>query len=750
MFALLGRFAARRRRLVVVATLLFTLVAGLWGTQVFGAITGGAGFDDPDSPSVRADRVLAGPLGRLQPDAVVLYRSADRRIDDPDLSARLRTALDAVPREDLTHLESYWSSHGSADFVSRDGRSTYVTLQFAASDDQERVRALQRIADRFRVSGLDVAFGGVTAMTEQVNALTGRDIGRAELLSVPLLLVLLVLVFRSAIAALLPLATGAVVALGSFTVLRITAYAVPISSSVINVITILGLGLAIDYALFMVSRYREELAAGTPPDLAVERTTATAGRTVAFSGLAVAISFASLILFPSRFLSSMGYAAVSVTAFAVLSSLTVLPALLRITGHRVDALRIPLPWGHRAGASRRQAAPAPGQGHWYRAARLVMRRPVPTCLAAVALLLTAGAPFLGANWARPGDWVLPADADARVVARQLGTGFDHDPTKVLTAVVRLDGPAGTASPALEAYARRLGAVPGVTGAAVTSTHGDTARITLRYGADQMSQEAAAMVRDLRAQTPPDGATALLTGMPASRVDIVRMIGSRVPWMALFVAAVSALVLFLAFGSVTIPLKSVLLSALSLFAAFGVITWIFQDGHLHGLLGFTPIGAIDADFPVLIVAIAFGLAMDYQVFLLSRIKEHHDRGAGTEESIALGLQRTGGVITSAALLLIVVVCGFLASSIAFMQMIGVGLVVAVAVDATVVRVLLVPATMRLLGRWAWWSPRALTALRRRVGLGRAEAPATPGPPATEAAPVPPGAHVAHIAHIARER
>ncbi|MFD8477819.1 MMPL family transporter [Kitasatospora sp. NPDC059673] len=707
MFALLGRFAARRRRLVLLATLLFTLVAGVWGTQVFGAITGGAGFDDPDSASVRADRVLAGPLGRLQPDVVVLYRSNEGRIDDPGLAAQLRTVLDAVPREDVARLESYWST-GDADFLSHDGHAAYVTVQFKASDDQQRVQALQRIEGRFQVPGTDVAFGGVTAMTEQVNARTGKDIGRAELLSVPLLLLLLVLIFRSAIAALLPLATGAVVALGSFTVLRIVAYAVPISSSVINVITILGLGLAIDYALFMVGRFREELADGTPLDLAVQRTTATAGRTVAFSGLAVAISFAGLALFPSRFLSSMGYAAVSVVAFAVLASLTVLPALLRVTGHRVNSWRIPTPW-------RRPTAPV--KGRWYRTARLVMRRPLLTAAAAVALLLTAGAPFLGVNWARPGDWVLPADADARVVAERLTTDFDHDPTKVLTAVVHLPRPADAAGPELAAYTGRLAAGPGVTDAAVTATDGDTARITLHYTMDPMSPDAAAMVRDLRAQTPPDGASALLTGMPASRADIVHMIGSRAPWMALFVAAVSALVLFLAFGSVTIPVKSVLLSLLSLFAAFGVITWIFQDGHLHGLLGFDPIGAIDADFPVLIVAIAFGLAMDYQVFLLSRIKEHHDRGADPEEAIALGLQRAGGIITSAALLLITVVCGFVASSLAFLQMIGVGLVVAVAVDATLVRAVLVPAALRLLGRWAWWAPRPLTALRERLGLAR---------------------------------
>ncbi|MFF7993348.1 MMPL family transporter [Kitasatospora xanthocidica] len=706
------------------AAALFTLVAGGWGTGVFGAITGGAGFDDPASQSVQADKVLAGPLGRQADDVVVMYRSADRPVTDPSLAGPIQAAVAAVPRTDLARVDTYWSTGGNPDFLSKDAHATYVALQFKSSDDQERVKALQAIEDRFEVPGTDVRFGGVTAMTEQVNGLTGKDIGRAEMLSVPLLLVLLVLVFRSAVAASLPLAVGAVVALGSFAVLRVLTLFVAVSSSVINVITILGLGLAIDYALFMVNRFREELAAGASVDAAVERTSATAGRTVAFSGLAVAISFAGLTLFPSRFLSSMGYAAVSVVAFAVIGSLTLLPALLRVTGHRINSWRVPMPW------DRRGAAPRPeSQGRWYRTAKAVMRRPLLTTLAVVALLVGLGAPFLGVNWARPGDWVLPGSSDARVVTRQFGTDFRQDPTRTVTAVVTLPGPASGETGSLGEYAARLNSVPGVRGATVTNTHENLARITAYYSMDPMSEEARTMVDGLRAQTPPPAATTRFTGMPASRVDIVDMIGSRVPWMALFVAVVSSLVLFLAFGSVTIPLKSVLLNLLSLSAAFGAIKLIFQDGYLQDLLGFTPIGAIDADFPVLIVAIAFGLAMDYEVFLLSRIKESYDRTGDPGESIALGLQRTGKIITSAALLLVVVVCGFLTSSIAFMQMIGVGLVIAIVVDATLVRAVLVPATMKLLGHRAWWAPAPLRRIRRRVGFSHGEER-----PAPTAAPV----------------
>ncbi|MDH6125228.1 MMPL family transporter [Kitasatospora sp. GP82] len=719
MIASIGRFSAAHRRWVVIGAVLFTLLAGGWGTTVFGAITGGAGFDDPHSQSTKADTVLAGPLGRQADDVVVLYRSADRPVTDPAVAGPIQAAVAAVPRTDLDRVDTYWSTGNNPEFLSKDGHSTYVALQFKSSDDQERVKALQAVEKNFEVPGTEVHFGGITAMTEQVNGLTGQDIGRAEMLSVPLLLILLVFIFRSAVAASLPLATGAVVALGSFAVLRLLTFFVHISSSVINVITILGLGLAIDYALFMVNRFREELAAGTSLDEAVARTSATAGRTVAFSGLAVAISFAGLILFPSRFLSSMGYAAVSVVAFAVVGSLTLLPALLRMTGHRINSLRVPMPW------DRRGEGPKPeNQGRWYRTAKLVMRRPLVVTLAVVALLVGLGSPFLGVNWARPGDWVLPSSSDARVVTQHLAADFTQDPTKTVTAVVTLPGPADGARGALDEFANRLDSVSGVTGAAVTNTTGNLARITAHYSMDPMSREARTMVDGLRSLRAPDGGTAAFTGMPASRVDIVHMIGSRAVWMAIFVAVVSSLVLFLAFGSVTIPLKSVVLNLLSLSAAFGAIKLIFQDGHLHNLLGFTPIGAIDANFPVLIVAIAFGLAMDYEVFLLSRIKESHDLGHDPAESIAIGLQRTGKIITSAALLLVVVVCGFLTSSIAFMQMIGVGLVIAIVVDATLVRAILVPATMKLLGHRAWWAPAPLRRIWQRVNLAHGEADSSP--------------------------
>lgn len=495
MFAAIGKFTARRRKWVVIAAVVFTLFAGVWGTGVFGSFTGGAGFDDPASESVQADKVLDGPLGRESNDLIVLYEAKNKNATVDSFGAAVRATLDDVPRAGIARLDSFWhpGTQSPGAYVSKDNRQTYATVQFTSDDDQKQVEALEKIKNDFAADGVTVRYGGVAAMTDQVNTLTGSDIARAEMLSVPILLILLVLIFRSAIAALLPLAVGSFVALGSFVVLRVLTMFTEISSTVINVITILGLGLAIDYALFLVNRFREELHAGADVDTAVERATATAGRTVAFSGIAVAISFAGLAFFPSRFLSSMGYAAVAVVAFAVVGSLTLLPALLRYTGHGIDKWRIPL--------GGRNRAPKPEkEGRWYRTAHAVMRKPLISSLAIVAVLVGLGAPLLGVNWARPGEWVLPSDADAKVVSKTLASDFGTNPAQIMTSVVQgATGPVDRAEAA--AYAAELAKVDGVASATATAFEGNDARITLRYTPDAMSDAAQSMVHDLRATAP---------------------------------------------------------------------------------------------------------------------------------------------------------------------------------------------------------------------------------------------------------
>ncbi|WP_214321913.1 MMPL family transporter [Nonomuraea sediminis] len=676
MFASLGRFAARRRRLVVLVTLVLAAVGGVWGTGVFSNVLGGSGFESPSMEAVQVERLMDGPLGRYATDVVVMYESDTLTVDSPAFASAVRRAVGTVPPGAVTRLESYWTTRDPS-FVAKDRKATYVVIQLPSSADSERVAQLRALEPGLRAAGLTTSLGGTTSMTMQVNRLAVSDLVRAEALSLPLVLVLLLFVFRGLIPGLVPLAIGLIVIPGALAVLRVVSSFVEMSTYAVNVVSILGLGLAIDYALLMVTRFREELAT-YPPEEAVWRTMASAGRTVAFSGLTVAASFACLLVFPSRFLVSMAWGGIATVAVAVVVSLTFLPALMRLLGARL------------VGRSR-----PPGR-RWYGVARAVMRRPLLSTVVIVAALLALATPFLGVNWARPGDWVLPPGAEARHVTEQLAARFTGDPSRAVTGVI--------SSGDVSTYLARFRAVRGVTSAEVTGSYRNLTRVEVRYSVDPMSVAARHMIEDLRATG------ARFAGMAASRVDIVDMVLSRIPLMALALVAVSFVVLFLAFGSVVLPIKAVLLNLLSLTAAFGAIKLVFQDGWLSGLLGFVPVGAVDINFPVLVVGLALGLAMDYEVFLLARIREEYLRTGDARESVALGLQHTGRVITSAALLMAVVVAGFMTAQITLMLMIGVGLTIAVVVDATVIRALLLPSTMALLGRWAWWAPRPLSRIR----------------------------------------
>lgn len=734
MFAGIGKFAAGRRWWVVAGTVVFVLLGGFWGAGSFSAFSGGAGFDDPNSESARANQILSGELDRFATDVVVMFTHPELTVDDPAYEAAVAEAAARVPATSATWLDTYWST-GSPDFVSADRRSTYIGMQMPSDREDENVVTFREtIEDRLEIDGFEVRYGGLVPVNAQVNALTSQDLLRAELVSIPILLVLLVVIFRSLVAAAIPLVLGIVVAVGSLAVLRVLGMVYPISTFSINVVTLLGLGLAIDYGLIVVNRFREELAAGHPVDAAVERTMGAAGRTVAFSGLAIAVTLIGLALVPSRFLVSMGFAIVSVVLFAVVAVLLLLPAMLRFAGHRINSLRIPLP-----GAGRDAEHVPPQEGRWYRTAKAIMRRPVAVTVGLSIAMLALGAPMLGAQWGRPSDWVLPAGVDSRVVDDMLAADFPRDPTNTVTAVVRMPGPADApdALAALDDFAFRLDQVPGVDGAAVGQVRGDLARLTLGYAMDPQSREAAAMVEGVRAEPAPPGATALFTNYPVSLADMLSMLREGLPVLAAYIAVVSTLVLFLAFGSVLIPLQSLLLNVLSLSAAFGTIALVFQYGWLSDLLGFVPEGFMDANMPMLILVIAFGLAMDYQVFTLSRIREQWEATGDAEESVAVGVQRSGRIISGAALLFVVVVGGFILSDITFMMMIGVGLVIAVVVDATIVRGLLVPATMKLMGDRAWWAPAPLARWWQRYGLPEAPDAGAPDAGAPDAGAAPTG-------------
>jgi uncharacterized membrane protein YdfJ with MMPL/SSD domain len=722
MFESLGRFLFRRRRWVLAGAGVFVVVAAVWGTGVFGSLSG-AGFDDPDSDSARAAQRVERVFGRHDADVVVLYSSPSLTVDDPEFRTAAEVVLGALPDRYVTKVTTYWDTKAPP-LVSPDRHSTYAVLELVGADIDARDESYAEVKDDLVAPGLTTKLGGVAAINHDINTQVSEDIARAESVSLPLLLVLLMLVFGALAAAGMPLVVGGLAILGAFTALRLITLITDVSVFAINIVTMLGLGLAIDYALFIVSRFREELAAQPAGRQGVEdalaRTLSTAGRTVAFSGLTVAISLAGLLLFPQMFLRSMGFGGIAAVLIAMLAALTVLPAVLAVLGPRINALSIP--WLRRRP---NPAAPAAESlGVWYRVAHSVMRRPVAYVAVIVVALLALGLPFRNVAFGGIDARALPADTESRQVAETLDRDFTRNATTAIDMVV-----SGVAVADLPAYTERLRTLPGVSGAQVTGTVGDTSRIEIRYDADPISAPARQLVADVRDVPAPVGARVLVGGQSAELVDLLGSLGRTLPWMALFVGLVTLVLLFLAFGSVVLPIKAIVMNLLSLTASFGALVWIFQDGHLSGPLGFTPTGTIEATQPILMLAIAFGLSLDYEVFLLSRVREQWDRTGDNTTAVATGLQRTGGIITSAALLLVIVIGAFSTSGITFIKMIGVGMIIAILIDATVVRTLLVPATLRLLGRFTWWAPQPLTRVWERYGHREESAPA----PAPEPAP-----------------
>jgi RND superfamily putative drug exporter len=736
-FEALGRVVYRRRRVVVSLALLFVAFGAVWGTGVFGAMTG-AGFEDPDSDSSRAAAVAERELGRDGGDVVVLYSSDELTVDDPAFRNAVTGTLAALP-DDVVDATVTWFDSGAPQLVSDDRRATYAVLTLAGDEDA-REAGLEAIEEDLAAPGLDTAVGGGTTINRDVNEMVGSDIARAESISMPVLAVLLVVVFGSLAAASLPLAIGGVAILGAFAALRAFTYVTDISIFAVNLVTILGLGLAIDYGLFMVSRFREEIRRQASVEDAVARTMATAGRTVAVSGITVAISLAGLLIFPQVFLRSMGLGGMSAVLVAMGAALTLLPALLGMLGHRVDALSVRRLLHRRPRAAIVAASAAPGgagvatpaadeeRGAWARIAHSVMRRPVVYAVAVTALLLVLALPFLRVQFGGIDHRVLPDGTPSREVAETIEADFPASPSGPVEAVVTLpdavDSPAGAA--ALRSYVDAVAAVPGVEGASVTAAEGQTARVDVQYSGDPLGTAARDLVDDVRTVPAPPGGEALVGGETATLADLLDSLSSLLPWMAVLVVATTFVLLFLAFGSVVLPVKAVLMNVLSLGASFGALVWIFQDGHLSGVLDFTPTGFVEATQPILVLAIVFGLSMDYEVFLMSRIREQYDLTGDNTAAVASGLQRTGGIITSAAALLVVVIGAFSLSGITFIKMIGVAMLIAIVVDATVVRLLLVPATMRLLGRANWWAPRPLRRLYARYGIGESDGEPAPAP------------------------
>ena len=704
----LADLSARRPRRVLLGTLVFFFVAVAVGGPVAGLLSTGDDFSDPDSESHRAEqRLLSAARVDPRPAVILLVRpGGDARA--PAARAKVQRLARELRRDpDVAQAVTFYDTRDRA-FLSRDRTATFIAAFFKASAAEQSDPA-ERIAERFEERP-GVTVGGAALAEPAVGEQVGEDLAKAEMIALPILFVLSLWVFRGVVAALLPIFVGVLTIFGTFLGLRLVNEATLLSIFALNLATGLGLGLAIDYSLFVVSRYREELARLGPGVEALRRTMTSAGRTVLFSALTVAAALAALLVFPQRFLFSMGVAGTVGALFAAVASLVALPALLAVLGERVNALA-PARWQR----ARDREARAEGGGPWYRLSRAVMRRPVPVAVASAAILIAVGIPFLRAEFGGVDASVLPGSSPPRQVDDALRREFPPAPTEAITLAV--DAPPD-ARAALERYAAGLRRLPDV--APVERPRRldrRTWQIDVIPRQEELDERTLALVRDIRERAAPAAVRA--TGPSAELVDQQASIVAHVPLALAILAVTTALLLFAMTGSVVLPLKSLVMNLLTVSAAFGLLVLIFQDGRLEGLLDYESRGsALDSTQPVLLFAITFALSTDYGVFLLGRIKEARDAGASDEEAVATGLERTGRIVTAAAVLFSVALGAFATSEIVFIKQVGVGTVLAVLVDATIIRALLVPSLMALLGRRNWWSPAPLRRLHGRLGLSEA--------------------------------
>ncbi|MDQ0402117.1 MMPL family transporter [Streptomyces sp. NPDC000349] len=720
MFERIAELAIRRSRLVLVITAVAVVLMGVLGAGAFGKLLPG-GFDDPSSQSSKAKAVISDEFGG-ESNLVLLVRAPEGGVDAEAVKRQgAKLAADLKKEDTVANVVSYWDT-GNPDLRSKDGSQAMVLAHVKGGDTEERENA-KEIIDEYtgaKGAGLTVEAGGTAAVGDDMGTYSSEDLVLAEAIALPLTLLLLLLVFGSVVSALLPLVIGLIAIVGTFAELFLLGSATSISITATNLTTALGLGLGIDYALLMVSRFREQLAKGASVDDAVRHTVHTAGRTVAFSAATVAVALAALLVFPQYFLRSFGYAGVGVVAIAAISTLFVMPALLKVLGHRVNKGQ--LPWAKNA---RRQESRVP---FWGRLARTAMRRPALTALPVLAVLLLAASPLLGVTIGIADERSLPEDAKSRQVSAALEKNFNGSDAAAIHVV--MDKAVDRAP--LDAYAGKLSELDGVvrveastgtyTGGRATAPgprntalgRPEAQRINVVSDLTPMSDAAQDLVKDVRAVDAPEGTDALAGGRDAALVDSKDSITSLIPLAGGLIALTTFILLFLFTGSVVQPLRALVLNIVSLGAALGVMTWMFQDGHLSDLFGFTP-QPMEVSMTLLMFCIAFGLSMDYEVFVTSRIKELHDEGADNETAVVNGLGHTGRIVSAAACLLAVSFFAFGTAGISYMQMFGLGSGLAILIDAVAVRGVLVPAAMRVLGRSAWYAPPFLRKAHDRFGL-----------------------------------
>jgi RND superfamily putative drug exporter len=728
------------RRVIVVAALL-TLALAIFGVPVANSLSA-SGFQDPTSESARASQLLTDKFSQGDTQLLVTVSTPDG-VDSPAARAAGTEIVDQLRSSPhVVDVVSPWSTppQAAADLVSS-GRHTGLIvagIKGNESDQQKYADELSKQVTHDR-NGATVRTGGAAMVNVQITKQSQHDLLVMESIAIPLSFLVLVWVFGGLIAAALPVAVGGMAIFGALAVLRTISFATDVSIFALNLTTAMGLALAIDYTLLMISRYRDELADGADREVAIVRTVVTAGRTVLFSATTVALSMAVMMLFPMHFLKSFAYAGVAVVAFAAFAAVVVTPAALVLLGDRLDSFNV------RRLVRRLLGRPEPApqtfqQQFWYRWTRFVTSRAVPVGLAGVALLVFLGLPFLSVKWGFPDDRVLPTSASAHQVGDQMRDDFAIDSETAVTVVIPDTDDLTRVE--IERYATDLSRVPDVSAvSSPTATYvagtavgrqsapaGQTqgsAFLTVDSSAPLFSDRSETQLDRLHAVPTPGGKEVDFTGTAQLNRDSVDAIASRLPLVLGLIACIMFILLFLLTGSVVMPLKALVLNVLSLTAAFGAMVWIFQDGHL-GALGTTPSGILVANIPVLLFCIAFGLSMDYEVFLVSRIREFWlaSGAADNDESVARGIARTGRVVTAAALIMSISFAALIASNVSFMRMFGLGLTLAVLVDATLVRMVLVPAFMHLLGRRNWWAPAPLVRLHKRLGLNDGHSVAIP--------------------------
>ena len=693
MFERLGHFIAKRKKAVLSLFLLTTILSGAIGSQVFSRFDSG-GYSDPNSDSVKVWEYLEDTFKVKDPAVVLVVDAKDKSVDDPAVVAAAQKLEAEVRGEETAEsVLSYWSSGGAPSLKSKDGSSAFIFVYLKSTDFTEIDRSGGYYQDKYdgAYGDLEIYASGGAVFANAINGRIQNDLKISEAISIPLTFLLLIFVFGAMAASAMPLVVGITAILGTFLVMYLLTLFTDVSIFALNLTTGLGLGLGIDYALLIVNRFREELAKGLDNESAIVNTLRSAGKTVFYSGLTVVLTLISLTFFPQNFLKSMGYAGAAVVALAVLGALIPLPAILAIIGKKVNK-----------GTVRKSGIVQKEDGRWAQVSRFVMRRPISVVMGSVAILVLLTAPIANIKFSQVDSGVLPRTDRAYIASQFIADEFPGQESNPVEIIF----PAGASqTEEIASFANSLTQVPGIVRVGQPETMGESVRLVAIHSMQPRTPEGEELINRMRDLPAPEGT--LIGGAAADYADTQGAISRTLPAVIGWIMITVLLLLFAFTGSILLPIKAIILNFASLAATMGVLTWIFIDGHMKFLVGdFIETGSLDTNTIVLVAVVAFGLSMDYEVFLLSRIKEEHDAGKSNVDAVALGLQKSARIITAAAFILAVVFAAFVISGVTSIKMMGFGVAFAILLDATLIRAFLVPALMRLFGEWNWWAPRAL--------------------------------------------